>query len=202
MSNVQKIFNDGMGNTGRKPSGKVIQVKGANVPDRKAEEARLNLSQREEQAAKSFLRINGYAKRSLSDLASIGQVILDKRKACGDNDKAFSKAIESSPLKVISYQQRKVLQDFAEFWTRIEQKIKTDPKNWTSTSPDTLVRQIKAELQTGKKRGANPPKGDKGKDKAAKNGVTKAQILQMIQLGLDSGVITTKDLKGLKPTKK
>lgn len=171
----------------------------ANVKDILVEEKAMNLPERETAALKTWNRINDYAKKSLPQLAEIGQVVLDKRKACTD-DQSFAKAMESSPLAKIPYGQRKICMDLAEYWSKLEPLLGTE--GYTSTSADLLVRKYKADNGIGKKRGAQPPKGKSTKTKSskktpAKSGVTKAQVLAMLQASIKSGVIVKDDLKDL-----
>lgn len=167
----------------------------ANVKDILVEEKAMNLSERETAALKTWNRINDYAKKSLPQLAEIGQVVLDKRKACTD-DQSFAKAMESSPLAKIPYGQRKICMDLAEYWSKIEPLLGT--VGYTSTSADLLVRKYKADNGIGKKRGAQTPKGKTSSKKTpAKSGVTKAQVLAMLQASIKSGVIVKDDLKDL-----
>jgi len=167
----------------------------ANVKDILVEEKAMNLSERETAALKTWNRINDYAKKSLPQLAEIGQVVLDKRKACTD-DQSFAKAMESSPLAKIPYGQRKICMDLAEYWSKIEPLLGT--VGYTSTSADLLVRKYKADNGIGKKRGAQTPKNKKSSKKTpAKSGVTKAQVLAMLQASIKSGVIVKDDLKDL-----
>lgn len=169
----------------------------ANVKDILVEEKAMNLSERETEALKDYNRITSYArKNALPTMAKIGQVILDKRKACA-SDQAFKKALESSPLAEIPYGQRKICMDLAEYWSKIEPLLGTE--GYTSTSADLLVRKYKADNGIGKKRGAQTPKGKKSSEKKtpAKNGVTKAQVLAMLQASIKAGVIVKDDLKDL-----
>jgi len=167
----------------------------ANVKDILVEEKAMNLSERETAALKTWNRLNEYAKKSLPQLAEIGQVVLDKRKACTD-DQSFAKAMESSPLAKIPYGQRKICMDLAEYWSKIEPLLGT--VGYTSTSADLLVRKYKADNGIGKKRGAQTPKNKKSSKKTpAKSGVTKAQVLAMLQASIKSGVIVKDDLKDL-----
>lgn len=180
----------------RKPSASSRKASAkANVPDIMAEEKAMNLPERETAALKTWNRINDYAKKSLPQLAEIGQVVLDKRKACTD-DQSFAKAMESSPLAKIPYGQRKICMDLAEYWSKIKPLLGTE--GYTSTSADLLVRKYKADNGIGKKRGAQTPKGKKSSKKTpAKSGVTKAQVLAMLQASIKSGVIVKDDLKDL-----
>ena len=181
----------------RKPSASSKRASAtANVPDILKEEKSMNLPERETAALKTWNRINDYAKKSLPQLAEIGQVVLDKRKACTD-DQSFAKAMESSPLAKIPYGQRKICMDLAEYWDKIKPLLGTE--GYTSTSADLLVRKYKADNGIGKKRGAQTPKGKstKTKSSSAKSGVTKAQVLAMLQASIKSGVIVKDDLKDL-----
>lgn len=180
----------------RKPSASSRKASAkANVPDIMAEEKAMNLPERETAALKTWNRINDYAKKSLPQLAEIGQVVLDKRKACTD-DQSFAKAMESSPLAKIPYGQRKICMDLAEYWSKLEPLLGTE--GYTSTSADLLVRKYKADNGIGKKRGPQTPKGKKSSKKTpAKSGVTKAQVLAMLQASIKSGVIVKDDLKDL-----
>jgi len=180
----------------RKPSASSRKASAkANVPDIMAEEKAMNLPERETAALKTWNRINDYAKKSLPQLAEIGQVVLDKRKACTD-DQSFAKAMESSPLAKIPYGQRKICMDLAEYWSKLEPLLGTE--GYTSTSADLLVRKYKADNGIGKKRGPQTPKGKSLQTKTpAKSGVTKAQVLAMLQASIKSGVIVKDDLKDL-----
>lgn len=180
----------------RKPSTNEKKATAQNIPDIMKEEKAMNLPERETAALKTWNRINDYAKKSLPQLAEIGQVVLDKRKACTD-DQSFAKAMESSPLAKIPYGQRKICMDLAEYWSKLEPLLGTE--GYTSTSADLLVRKYKADNGIGKKRGAQTPKGKSTKTKSspAKSGVTKAQVLAMLQASIKSGVIVKDDLKDL-----
>ena len=181
----------------RKPSASSRKAAGtSNVKDIMKEEKRMNLPERETAALKAWNRINNYAKKSLPQLAEIGQVVLDKRKACTD-DQSFAKAMESSPLAKIPYGQRKICMDLAEYWSKIKPLLGT--VGYTSTSADLLVRKYKADNGIGKKRGAQTPKGKKssGKKTPVKNDMTKAQVLAMLQASIKSGLIVKDDLKDL-----
>ena len=180
----------------RKPSASSRKASAkANVPDIMKEEKAMNLPERETAALKTWNRINDYAKKSLPQLAEIGQVVLDKRKACTD-DQSFAKAMESSPLAKIPYGQRKICMDLAEYWSKLEPLLGTE--GYTSTSADLLVRKYKSDNGIGKKRGPQTPKGKKSSKKTpAKSGVTKAQVLAMLQASIKSGVIVKDDLKDL-----
>ena len=182
----------------RKPSASSKRASAtANVPDILKEEKSMNLPERETAALKTWNRINDYAKKSLPQLAEIGQVVLDKRKACTD-DQSFAKAMESSPLAKIPYGQRKICMDLAEYWSKLEPLLGTE--GYTSTSADLLVRKYKSDNGIGKKRGAQTPKGkskSSQKKTEIKKTLTKAQLLQMIQAGLDSDLITSEDIRKL-----
>ena len=197
MQNVQRIT-DIITNPMHKPSASAKRA-GApvNVKDMMAESKSMNLSEREIWASKAWNRINNYAKKSLPELAQIGQVILDKRKACTD-DQSFAKAIETSPLADIPYGQRKVCMDLAEYWDKLKPLLGTE--GYTSTSADLLVRKYKSDNGIGKKRGAQPPKGkSKSSDKKTpvKAEMTKAQVLAMLQASIKAGLIVKDDLKDL-----
>ena len=179
----------------RKPSASSRKASAkANVPDIMKEEKAMNLPERETAALKTWNRINDYAKKSLPQLAEIGQVVLDKRKACTD-DQSFAKAMESSPLAKIPYGQRKICMDLAEYWSKIKPLLGTE--GYTSTSADLLVRKYKADNGIGKKRGPQTTKKKSSKKTPAKSGVTKAQVLAMLQASIKSGVIVKDDLKDL-----
>lgn len=166
----------------------------ANVKDIMTEEKAMNLPERETAALKTWNRINDYAKKSLPQLAEIGQVVLDKRKACTD-DQSFAKAMESSPLAEIPYGQRKICMDLAEYWDKIKPLLGTE--GYTSTSADLLVRKYKADNGIGKKRGPQTTKKKSSKKTPAKSGVTKAQVLAMLQAAVKSGVVVKDDLKDI-----
>ena len=184
--------------TSRKPSTQEKKAgASANVKDIMAEEKSMNLSERETQALKDYNRITSYARdKALPTQAKIGQVVLDKRKAC-TSDQAFKKAMETSPLAEIPYGQRKICMDLAEYWSKIEPLLGTE--GYTSTSADLLVRKYKADNGIGKKRGTQNKSKSKSSNKKtpAKNGVTKAQVLAMLQASIKSGVIVKDDLKDL-----
>jgi hypothetical protein len=195
MQNVQRItdiITMAKPSTSAKRAGAV-----ANVKDIMANDKAMNLPEREVQALKTWNRINDYAKKSLPQLAEIGQVILDKRKSCTD-DQSFAKAIEASPLAKIPYGQRKICMDLAEYWGKLKPLLGTE--GYTSTSADLLVRKYKADNGIGTKRGAQTPKASKksaDKKTPVKTEMTKAQVLAMLQAAIKAGVIVKDDLKNI-----
>ena len=191
----------------RKPSAQSRKA-GAkvNVVDIVSEEKRLDLSSRETWAVKRHTAILNTQDKHLRDLVEIGKVILDVR-SLYKSDNEFKQAVEDRPIGKIAYSGsygRYILMQLADLWSELEPKLGTD--GYTSKSPETLVKKLKAEKRENGE--ATAKRGNKGKSKTSrkksplKNGVTKAQLLQMIQLGLDNGVITEADIKSLKPTKK
>lgn len=191
----------------RKPSAQSRKA-GAkvNVVDIVSEEKRLDLSSRETWAVKRHTAILNTQDKHLRDLVEIGKVILDVR-SLYKSDNEFKAAVEDRPIGKIAYSGsygRYILMQLADLWSELEPKLGTE--GYTSKSPETLVKKLKAEKRDNGE--ATAKRGNKRKPKASqkktplKNGVTKAQLLQMIQLGLDNGVITEADIKSLKPTKK
>lgn len=187
--------------TGRKPS-KASTKAGSkvNVVDIVSEEKRLDLSARETWAVKRFFSIEKTQGKQLVELKEIGQVILDIR-GLYTEDKVFKAEVEKREIGKIPYGTRYILMSLADLWSELEPKLGT--KGYTSKSPETLVKTLRAEKRkNGEATAKRPTKKSKTSTKKTplKNGMTKAQLLQMIQLGLDNGVITEADIKKLKKT--
>ena len=86
----------------------------------------------------------------------------------------------------------------ADLWSELEPKLGT--KGYTSKSPETLVKTLRAEKrENGETTAKRPSKKKKSKssDKKTDPKMTKAQLLQMVQAGLDSGLITSEDIRKL-----
>lgn len=194
-----------MGNfTGnRKPSASSRRA-GAkvNVVDIVSEEKRMDLSTREAWAVKRFFSIEKTQSKQLVELKEIGQVILDIR-SLYKSDNEFKQAVEDREIGKIPYGNRYIMMSLADLWSELEPKLGTE--GYTSKSAETLVKALRAEKRkSGEATAKRPSKKGKAKSQTKsaelKKTVTKAQLLQMIQLGLDNGVITEADIKGLKKT--
>ena len=189
--------------TGRKPSKASTKASSkVNVVDIVSEEKRLDLSARETWAVKRFFSIEKTQGKQLVELKEIGQVILDIR-GLYTEDKVFKAEVEKREIGKIPYGTRYILMSLADLWSELEPKLGTE--GYTSKSPETLVKTLRAEKRnSGETTAKRPSKKSKTSKKKTdlKKTMTKAQLLQMIQLGLDNGVITTADIKSLKPTKK
>jgi hypothetical protein len=188
----------------RKPSASSRKASAkANVVDIMAEEKRMDLSARETWAVKRFFSIEKTQAKQLVELKEIGQVILDIR-SLYKSDQEFKQAVEDREIGKIPYGNRYIMMSLADLWSELEPKLGTE--GYTSKSAEKLVKALRAEKRkNGEATAKRPTKKSKTSQKKStplKNGVTKAQLLQMIQLGLDNGVITEADIKSLKPTKK
>ena len=174
--------------TQEKRAGATANLKGFN------EEKRMGLPERELKAVKDFKRITNYQRKTmLPVLVSIGQVILDKRLA-NPSDNDFNEVMKTSPMSEIPYANRKICQDLAKYWKGLQPLIGT--KGYTSTSPETLVRQYRVLNGLAKKKGANSAGGASNqKTKVVDAKLSKEQILAMIQVSLESGTISSKDLQ-------
>lgn len=185
----------------KKPVDRKVIAK-VNVADMDLRSKELNLSERETWAVKRFFSIEKTQSKQLVELKEIGQVILDIRSLYkSDND--FKAAVEDREIGKIPYGNRYIMMSLADLWSELEPKLGTE--GYTSKSAETLVKALRAEKRKNGEATAKRPskKGvSKSQTKSAdlKKTVTKAQLLQMIQLGLDNGVITEADLKGLKKT--
>ena len=194
-----------MAKNNRKPSASSRKA-GAkiNVVDIVSEEKRLDLSERETWAVKRFFSIEKTQNKQLGELAQIGQVILDIR-GMYTEDKVFKEEVEKREIGKIPYNGsygRYILMELAKFWDKIEPKVKAGETGYTSRNPESLVKKIKVDLGITKKRKPKTPEKPKSSEEKtpAKSTTTKAQLLQMIQLGLDNGVITEADIKSMKKT--
>jgi len=170
-----------------------------NVVDIVKEEKRLDLSERETWAVKRFFSIEKTQGNQLKELKEIGQVILDIR-GLYTEDKVFKAEVEKREIGKIPYGTRYILMSLADLWSELEPKLGT--KGYTSKSPEVLVKALRAEKRAnGEATNKRPSKkGKYNKSTDLKKTVTKAQLLQMIQIGLDNGVITEADIKKLKKT--
>ena len=190
--------------TGRKPS-KASTKAGSkvNVVDIVSEEKRLDLSARETWAVKRHKSIVSTQDKQLKELVQIGQVIKDVR-SLYKSDNEFKKAVEDREIGKIPYDGsygRYILMSLADLWSEIEPKVKSG--EYTSKNPETLVKALRAEKRkSGETTSKRPSKKSKTSQKKTdlKKTMTKAQLLQMIQLGLDNGVITEAEIKKLKKT--
>ena len=171
-----------------------------NVVDIVSEEKRLDLSERETWAVKRFFSIEKTQSKQLIELRDIGQVILDIR-GLYTEDTVFSEEVKKREIGKIPYGTRYILMSLAELWSELKPKLGTE--GYTSKSPETLVKTLRAEKrENGETTAKRPSKKSKTSKKNQKTDpkMTKAQLLTMIQAGLDNGVITTADLKKMKKT--
>lgn len=190
-----------MAKNNRKPSASSRKA-GAkiNVVDIVSEEKRLDLSTRETWAVKRFFSIEKTQAKQLVELKEIGQVILDIR-SLYKSDNEFKQAVEDREIGKIPYGNRYIMMSLADLWSELEPKLGTE--GYTSKSAETLVKALRAEKRkNGEATAKRPAKKSKTSQKKTdlKKTVTKAQLLQMIQLGLDNGVITEADIKSMKKT--
>lgn len=183
----------------RKPSAseRKASAKG-NVVDIMAEEKRMDLSTRETWAVKRFFSIEKTQANHLKEMAKIGQVILDIR-SLYKSDQEFKQAVEDRDIGQIPYGNRYILMSLADLWSELEPKLGTE--GYTSKSAETLVKALRAEKRKNGEATAKRP--TKGKSKTSqkksetKTAMTKAQLLQLIQAGLDNDVITSEDIRKL-----
>ena len=187
--------------TGRKPSASSKKAGSkVNVVDIVSEEKRLDLSARETWAVKRRLSILSTQDKQLKELVKIGQVIKDVR-SLYKSDNEFKKAVEDREIGKIPYDGsygRYILMSLADLWSELEPKLGTE--GYTSKSPETLVKTLRAEKRkAGQQTNKRPSKKSKTSQKKTdlKKTMTKAQLLQLIQAGLDNDVITSEDIRKL-----
>lgn len=109
-----------------------------------------DLKDRQTKAANRFTAIQKTQRQHLKEMKDIGDVILETRRLF-ESDKEFGQAVEKTPLKAISRQDRYVLMKLAENWDAIQTAIK-DGKMKSSTSAKILTDQYRSLLK------ANQPK--------------------------------------------
>jgi hypothetical protein len=118
-----------------------------------------DLRDRQTKAANRFTAIQRTQRQHLEEMKNIGDVILETRNLF-DSDKEFGQAVEKTPLKAISRQDRYVLMKLAENWDKIQTAIK-DGKMKSSTSAKILTDQYRSLLKANEPK--TPPKGGKVK---------------------------------------
>ena len=168
-----------------------------NVVDIVSEEKRLDLSERETWAVKRFFSIEKTQSKQLVELKEIGQVILDVR-SLYKSDNEFKLAVEDREIGKIPYGNRYIMMSLADLWSELEPKLGTT--GYTSKSAETLVKALRAEKRNnGEATAKRPAKKSKTSQKKTelKKTMTKAQLLQLIQAGLDNDVITSEDIRKL-----
>lgn len=168
-----------------------------NVVDIVSEEKRLDLSERETWAVKRFFSIEKTQSKQLVELKEIGQVILDVR-SLYKSDNEFKQAVEDREIGKIPYGNRYIMMSLADLWSELEPKLGTE--GYTSKSAETLVKALRAEKRNnGEATAKRPAKKSKTSQKKTelKKTMTKAQLLQLIQAGLDNDVITSEDIRKL-----
>lgn len=121
-----------------------------------------DLTDRQTKAANRFTAIQKTQRQHLKEMKDIGDVILETRRLF-ESDKEFGQAVEKTPLKAISRQDRYVLMKLAENWDAIQSAIK-DGKMKSSTSAKILTDQYRSLLKADQPK--TPPKGGKGKSKS------------------------------------
>lgn len=121
-----------------------------------------DLKDRQTKAANRFTAIQKTQRQHLKEMKDIGDVILETRRLF-ESDKEFGQAVEKTPLKAISRQDRYVLMKLAENWDAIQSAIK-DGKMKSSTSAKILTDQYRSLLKADQPK--TPPKGGKGKSKS------------------------------------
>lgn len=121
-----------------------------------------DLTDRQTKAANRFTAIQKTQRQHLKEMKDIGDVILETRRLF-ESDKEFGQAVEKTPLKAISRQDRYVLMKLAENWDAIQTAIK-DGKMKSSTSAKILTDQYRSLLKADQPK--TPPKGGKGKSKS------------------------------------
>lgn len=121
-----------------------------------------DLTDRQTKAANRFTAIQKTQRQHLVEMKDIGDVILETRRLF-ESDKEFGQAVEKTPLKAISRQDRYVLMKLAENWDAIQTAIK-DGKMKSSTSAKILTDQYRSLLKADQPK--TPPKGGKGKSKS------------------------------------
>lgn len=116
-----------------------------------------DLTDRQTKAANRFTAIQKTQRQHLKEMKDIGDVILETRRLF-ESDKEFGQAVEKTPLKAISRQDRYVLMKLAENWDAIQTAIK-DGKMKSSTSAKILTDQYRSLLKADQPK--TPPKGGK-----------------------------------------
>jgi len=116
-----------------------------------------DLTDRQTKAANRFTAIQKTQRQHLKEMKDIGDVILETRRLF-ESDKEFGQAVEKTPLKAISRQDRYVLMKLAENWDEIQTAIK-DGKMKSSTSAKILTDQYRSLLKADQPK--TPPKGGK-----------------------------------------
>lgn len=116
-----------------------------------------DLKDRQTKAANRFTAIQKKQREHLVEMKDIGDVILETRRLF-ESDKEFGQAVEKTPLKAISRQDRYVLMKLAENWDAIQTAIK-DGKMKSSTSAKILTDQYRSLLKANQP--STPPKGGK-----------------------------------------
>jgi len=116
-----------------------------------------DLKDRQTKAANRFTAIQKKQREHLVEMKDIGDVILETRRLF-ESDKEFGQAVEKTPLKAISRQDRYVLMKLAENWDAIQTAIK-DGKMKSSTSAKILTDQYRSLLKADQPK--TPPKGGK-----------------------------------------
>ena len=116
-----------------------------------------DLTDRQTKAANRFTAIQKTQRQHLVEMKDIGDVILETRRLF-ESDKEFGQAVEKTPLKAISRQDRYVLMKLAENWDAIQTAIK-DGKMKSSTSAKILTDQYRSLLKADQPK--TPPKGGK-----------------------------------------
>lgn len=116
-----------------------------------------DLTDRQTKAANRFTAIQKTQRQHLKEMKDIGDVILETRRLF-ESDKEFGQAVEKTPLKAISRQDRYVLMKLAENWDAIQTAIK-DGKMKSSTSAKILTDQYRSLLKANQPK--TPPKGGK-----------------------------------------
>ncbi len=171
-----------------------------NVVDIVSEEKRLDLSERETWAVKRHTAILNTQDKQLRDLVEIGKVIKDVR-SLYKSDNEFKTAVEDREIGKIPYDGsygRYILMCLADLWSEIEPKLGTT--GYTSKNPESLVKALRTEKRkSGEATAKRPAKKSKTSQKKTelKKTMTKAQLLQLIQAGLDNDVITSEDIRKL-----
>ena len=172
-----------------------------NVVDIVKEEKRLDLSERETWAVKRHKSILSTQDKQLKELVKIGEVIKDVR-SLYKSDNEFNTEVAKREIGKIPYDGsygRYILMTLADLWSEIEPKLGST--GYTSKNPESLVKALRTEKRnSGETTAKRPPKKSKTSKKKTDPKLEKAQLLKMIQAGLDNGVITTADLKKLKKT--
>jgi len=119
-----------------------------------------DLTDRQTKAANRFTAIQKKQREHLVEMKDIGDVILETRRLF-ESDKEFGQAVEKTPLKAISRQDRYVLMKLAENWDAIQTAIK-DGKMKSSTSAKILTDQYRSLLKADQPK-TSPKGGKKGK---------------------------------------